>query len=171
MLVTNTDVVVGDILLLDTGDKVVADGLVVESYGLVLDEASLTGESDPIKKGPEDDPWCRSGTQVSEGSGKLLVTAVGESSEWGKTIALVTSSGDEQTPLQEKLGHVAATVGKIGGSVAATCFIALLIKWCVVNRGFPISKINDNGPIQFFLYAVTVVVVAIPEGLPLAVTI
>jgi magnesium-transporting ATPase (P-type) len=170
VLVTNADVVVGDILLLDTGDKVVADGLVVESYGLVLDEASLTGESDPIKKGPEDDPWCRSGTQVSEGSGKLLVTAVGESSEWGKTIALVTSSGDEQTPLQEKLGHVAATVGKIGGSVAATCFIALLIKWCVVNRGFPISKINDNGPIQFFLYAVTVVVVAIPEGLPLAVT-
>jgi hypothetical protein len=50
--------------------------------------------------------------------------------------------------LQEKLGHVAATVGKIGGTVAATCFVALLIKWCVLNRGFPLSKINDNGPVQ-----------------------
>lgn len=49
---------------------------------------------------------------------------------------------------QEKLAHVAATVGKIGASVAATCFIALLIKWCVVNRGFPLHKINDHGPVQ-----------------------
>jgi hypothetical protein len=57
-------------------------------------------------------------------------------------------------PLQEKLAHVAATVGKIGASVAATCFIALLIQWCVVNRGFPLSKINDHGPVQFFLYSV-----------------
>jgi magnesium-transporting ATPase (P-type) len=65
--------------------------------------------------------------QVSEGSGKILVVAVGDNSEWGKTISLVTSSGDEQTPLQEKLGHVAATVGKIGATVAATCFIALLV--------------------------------------------
>ncbi|KAF8057240.1 ACA11 [Scenedesmus sp. PABB004] len=168
-LLNNSDVVVGDLLLLDTGDKVVADGVVVDSFGLVLDEASLTGESDPIKKN-DDDPWCRSGTQVSEGSGKILVTAVGEASEWGKTISLVTSSGDEQTPLQEKLSHVAATVGKIGATVAATCFVALLIKWCVVNRGFPLSKINQNGPVQFFLYSVTIIVVAIPEGLPLAVT-
>jgi hypothetical protein len=66
--------------------------------------------------------------QVSEGSGKILVVAVGDNSEWGKTISLVTSSGDEQTPLQEKLAHVAATVGKIGASVAATCFIALLVR-------------------------------------------
>lgn len=108
--------------------------------------------------------------QVSEGSGKILVLAVGDNSEWGKTIGLVTSSGDEMTPLQEKLAHVAATVGKIGATVAATCFIALLIKWCVINQGFPLSKINQNGPVQFFLYSVTIVVVAIPEGLPLAVT-
>ena len=100
----------------------------------------------------------------------MLVVAVGDNSEWGKTIGLVTSAGDEETPLQEKLGHVAATVGKIGASVAVTCFIALMIKWMVVNKGFPVAKINDNGPVQFFLYCVTIVVVAIPEGLPLAVT-
>jgi hypothetical protein len=152
------------------------------------------------------DPALHACVQVSEGSGKLLVTAVGDNSEWGKTIRLVTSSGDEQTPLQEKLAHVAGTVGKIGATVAATCFFALLvradcvcawparqrrahcvpfwhssasrrarraaftpplsppaapchaagghraqIKWCVVNRGFPLHKVNQNGPVQFFL--------------------
>jgi Ca2+-transporting ATPase len=67
VLVKNSDVVVGDLLVLDTGDKIVADGVMVQSFGLVVDEASLTGESDPIKKS-EDDPWCRSGTQVGLGS-------------------------------------------------------------------------------------------------------
>ena len=63
-MVKNTDIVVGDIMLLNTGDKVIADGIITESHGLVIDEASLTGESDPMHKG-EKDPWCRSGTQVT----------------------------------------------------------------------------------------------------------
>ena len=60
-LIPNTEVLVGDVLMLDTGDKVVADGLVIHGHGLVIDEASLTGESEPQRKGSED-PWCRSGT-------------------------------------------------------------------------------------------------------------
>lgn len=170
-LVKNTEVVVGDLLLLDTGDKLIADGVLVETHGLVVDEASLTGESDPIKKNLDEDPWCRSGTQVSEGSGRMIVVAVGERSEWGKTMALVGSAGSEDTPLQEKLADLAAAIGKVGFGVAVACFVALLVKWCVENRGFPLDQINNNGPVQFFLYAVTVVVVAVPEGLPLAVTI
>lgn len=70
-LVKNHEIVCGDILILDTGDKLIADGVLVETHGLVIDEASLTGESDPIKKNLDHDPWCRSGTQVSEGSGKV----------------------------------------------------------------------------------------------------
>eukprot|EP00879_Flechtneria_rotunda_P014529 GHRR01015184.1.p1 GENE.GHRR01015184.1~~GHRR01015184.1.p1 ORF type:complete len:334 (+),score=87.06 GHRR01015184.1:1208-2209(+) len=170
-VIKNTELVVGDVYLINMGDKVVADGIMLDGYHLVIDEASLTGESDPIKKYPEEDPWVRSGTQVSEGSGRLLVVAVGQQSEWGKTMALVGGAGSEDTPLQEKLADLAAAIGKIGFGVAVACFIALLIKWCVVNRGFPVSKINQNGPVQFFLYAVTIVVVAVPEGLPLAVTI
>lgn len=127
MLVENTELVVGDVYLLDTGDKVAADGVLIETQGLVIDEASLTGESDPIKK-TDEDPWVRSGTQVSEGSGKILVTAVGLSSEWGKTMMLVGEAGDDETPLQIKLGVVAGIVGKVGLFVAAACFIALLIK-------------------------------------------
>jgi P-type Ca2+ transporter type 2C len=63
-LVPNTDIVVGDVMVLDTGDKVVADGVEIEGHGLVIDEASLTGESDPIKKLPDGDFWIRSGSQV-----------------------------------------------------------------------------------------------------------
>ena len=109
--------------------------------------------------------------QVSEGSGKALVIAVGLNSEWGKTMTLMESAGDDQTPLQAKLEVVAAAIGKIGFGVAIACFTAMLIQWCVRNKGFPLDKINDHGPIQFFLYGITIIVVAVPEGLPLAVTI
>ncbi|GFR48829.1 hypothetical protein Agub_g10782 [Astrephomene gubernaculifera] len=171
VLVPNTEVVVGDVLLLDTGDKVVADGIVFEAHGLVLDEASLTGESDPIKKDAEHDPWVRSGTTVNEGSGYMLVLAVGVNSQWGKTLMLVSEAGDDQTPLQEQLTDVAAKVSKMGVLVAVVCFLALLIKWLIINKGGDVSKINDNGPLQFLLYAITITVVSIPEGLPLAVTL
>ena len=63
-MVTNHDLVVGDVVILDAGDKVVADMIMFESHGLIIDEASLTGESDPIKKQLDSDPWIRSGTQV-----------------------------------------------------------------------------------------------------------
>ncbi len=66
--------------------------------------------------------------QVTEGSGKLLVVAVGENSEWGKTMALVGEAGDDETPLQVKLTWVASTVGKVGFVVAICCFVALLTK-------------------------------------------
>ncbi|KAG2490086.1 hypothetical protein HYH03_011392 [Edaphochlamys debaryana] len=170
-LVENTDIVVGDVMVLDTGDKVVADGIVIDSQGLTLDEASLTGESDPMKKNTVNDPWVMSGTQVTEGSGHVLVVAVGVNSTWGKTMALVSEAGDDETPLQAKLTVLAAAIGYCGFAVAVCCFIAQLIQWCVKNNGFPISQINDDGPVQFFLYAITIIVVAVPEGLPLAVTI
>jgi Ca2+-transporting ATPase len=67
--------------------------------------------------------------QISEGSGRILVVAVGTQSEWGKTMLLVGNAGSEDTPLQEKLADLAAAIGKIGFGVAVACFIALLIKW------------------------------------------
>lgn len=66
---------------------------------------------------------------------------------------------------------MAAAIGKVGFAVALSAFIILLIRWCVDKQGFPLDEINNSGPIQHFLYAVTIIVVAIPEGLPLAVTI
>lgn len=168
-IIKNTDVLVGDLMLLDTGDKVIADGYVVQVYGLTLDEASLTGEADPMKKG-EKDPWVRSGTQVTEGSGKILVLATGEQSEWGRTMAMMLDSEAKETPLQEKLGILATAIGKVGFVVAVICFLVLIIRWMVENKGFPFSKFA-TGPLEFFIFAVTIIVVAVPEGLPLAVTI
>ncbi|GAX78129.1 hypothetical protein CEUSTIGMA_g5571.t1 [Chlamydomonas eustigma] len=169
--IENHDLVVGDVVILDTGDKVVADCLLFETHGLVIDEASLTGESDAIKKSLDQDPWIRSGTQVTEGSGKALIVAVGENSEWGKTMALMEEAGEDETPLQAKLEVVAGAIGKVGFGVAIVCFIALMIEWLVKNQGNYAANVNQNGPIAFFLYGVTIIVVAVPEGLPLAVTI
>jgi Ca2+-transporting ATPase len=169
-VVLSTELVVGDIVMVDTGDKIVADMHLVETFGLQTDESSLTGETEPVKKGNEEgDAWLRSGSQVSEGSGKAIVLAVGPNSEWGKTIALVTRESGP-TPLQEKLGVLASAIGKIGLSVAVVCFLVLLIRWIVENKGFPWSEFA-SGPLEFFIFAVTIVVVAVPEGLPLAVTI
>ncbi|CAG9461436.1 unnamed protein product [Pedinophyceae sp. YPF-701] len=166
-LVTNVDVCVGDLLVLDTGDKVVADGYFVRGFDLVIDESSLTGESDPIKKSDKR-PWCLSGTQVTEGSGTILVTAVGEKSQWGKTMALVVGEA-EDTPLQEKLAVLASAIGKVGMAVGVLCFLVLIISWMVEFNGGSAEHATDI--LDFFIFGVTIVVVAVPEGLPLAVTI
>lgn len=68
-------------------------------------------------------------------------------------------------------GFVAGAIGKVGFAVAVCAFIIMTIRWIAEKQGFPIRQVNNNGPVQFFLYAVTIIVVAIPEGLPLAVTI
>jgi Ca2+-transporting ATPase len=167
-LVGNEELCVGDILILDTGDKVTADGIYITGHGLVIDEAALTGESEPLKKN-EERPFVRSGTQVTEGDGRILISAVGEHSEWGQTMALVVGESQD-TPLQEKLTVLAAAIGKVGLSVAVLCFVVLMIRWMIENKGFPLSEFSE-GPLQFFIFSVTILVVAVPEGLPLAVTI
>ena len=99
----------------------------------------------------------------------MLVTAVGVNSEWGRTMALVVGETAD-TPLQEALTVLAAAVGKVGLFVGVLCFVVLLIRWIVENKGFPVALFAE-GPLRFFIFAVTIVVVAVPEGLPLAVTI
>ncbi|KAL0043569.1 hypothetical protein WJX79_008696 [Trebouxia sp. C0005] len=128
----------------------------------------LEVKSEPLPKGDED-MWCMSGSEVTEGSGSVLVTAVGENSEWGKTMALVRSESAD-TPLQGSLASLAAAIGKLGLAVGVLCFIVLTVRWMIQNKGFPVNKIVE-GPLNFFIFAVTIVVVAVPEGLPLAVTI
>lgn len=168
MTVPSYQIVVGDIMLVDTGDKLVADGLLVLGNDLIIDESSLTGESEPMLKDRAKDPFVWTGTQVSEGSGKFLVTAVGERSEWGKTMAMIVGE-NEETPLQEKLGELAILIGKIGTVVAAACFIVLVASHFSKNSGFGVADINHI--LEFFIFAITIIVVAVPEGLPLAVTI
>mmetsp|Transcript_25699 Transcript_25699/g.71910 ORF Transcript_25699/g.71910 Transcript_25699/m.71910 type:complete len:1007 (+) Transcript_25699:267-3287(+) len=169
MQILSTDLLVGDVVVFDVGDKVVADSVIISGNDPKMDEASLTGETEPIDKGP-DAPFCRSGTQIVEGNGKMLVVAVGPHSEWGKTLALVQTE-QEETPLEEKLTVLATAIGKLAFIAAIMTFSALFIQYCFHLQGLPQTGHQWNKVLHFFILGITVVVMAVPEGLPLAVTI
>jgi magnesium-transporting ATPase (P-type) len=202
--VSCNDIVVGDIVQLDTGAKVPADGIVIECTDLKVDESSLTGESVPVSKNTEAKIFMLSGCAVVEGVARYLVIAVGKHSEWGKIMTELDTERPD-TPLQVKLTKVAETIGKFGLAVSLACFVSQVIIWLAEMGhkscfeldayGKITAKEKCNGveatcnatgwrthyenfhPIQinnlvkFFIDSVTIIVVAVPEGLPLAVTI
>jgi len=167
-VVKNVDVVVGDVLKLEAGDAVVADGFFLSGFKLKANESSVTGESDAIMKN-EREPYLISGSYVVEGTGYMLVTAVGEASFYGQTLDDVMGEASD-TELQVKLADLAAAIGKLGMVVAVLLFIVLTIQWLVrwKDGGYAEHGVDI---LNYFLFAVTIVVVAVPEGLPLAVTI
>ncbi|KAJ3450482.1 calcium-transporting atpase [Anaeramoeba flamelloides] len=170
------DIVVGDIIYLQTGSKVPADGILFYSSELKTNESAMTGETKEINKLPEEDCWMMSGTEVTQGEGKFIVTAVGKHSQWGKIMEKAKSKEDMNTPLQDKLEIMADQIGKLGLYSALLTVVVLLIKW-----GFKLyGRINDGQNFEFhdlveitdaIIIGITIVVVAVPEGLPLAVTI
>ncbi|XP_027361876.1 calcium-transporting ATPase 1 isoform X2 [Abrus precatorius] len=164
----------GDIVHLCIGDQVPADGLFVSGFSVLIDESSLTGESEPVMVSSEN-PFLLSGTKVQDGSCKMLVTSVGMRTQWGKLMATLSEGGDDETPLQVKLNGVATIIGKIGLFFAVVTF-AVLVQGLVsqkLQQGSLSSWTGDDAleMLEFFAVAVTIVVVAVPEGLPLAVTL
>ncbi|WCJ33428.1 Calcium-transporting ATPase 1 [Euphorbia peplus] len=168
------DLVIGDIVQLSTGDIVPADGIFITGYSLVIDESSLSGESEPVNVYSEK-PFLLSGTRVQDGSGKMLVTAVGMKTEWGKLMETLNDGGDDETPLQVKLNGVATIIGKIGLAFAVLTFVVLTGRFLVekiLNGEFTNwSSTDATTLLNYFAIAVTIIVVAVPEGLPLAVTL
>lgn len=167
------DIVVGDVVHLSAGDRVPGDGILISGYSLTIDQSSLTGESNPVHPS-KSEPFLFSGTMVQNGSGKMLVTAVGMRTEWGRLMAMFNEGGENETPLQVRLNGVATVVGKIGLLFALLTFLVLLIRFFIARyeEGFSHWKtaylleiVND------FAIAVSILVVAVPEGLPLAVTL
>ncbi|GME27233.1 ATPase P-type K/Mg/Cd/Cu/Zn/Na/Ca/Na/H-transporter [Neofusicoccum parvum] len=180
------DVLVGDIMLLEPGDMVPVDGIFIEGHNIKCDESSATGESDLLKKTPADDaykameaghslnkvdPFILSGAKVSEGVGSFVVTATGIHSSYGKTM-MALREDSEVTPLQSKLNVLAEYIAKLGGGAALLLFVVLFIEFLVR------LKSSDSTPEQkgqnfldILIVAITVIVVAVPEGLPLAVTL
>uniref|UniRef100_A0A674CVL7 Calcium-transporting ATPase n=1 Tax=Salmo trutta TaxID=8032 RepID=A0A674CVL7_SALTR len=238
------EIVVGDVAQIKYGDLLPSDGILIQGNDLKIDESSLTGESDHVKKTLDRDPMLLSGTHVMEGSGKMLVTAVGENSQTGIIFALLGASEEddddeeekeakkkekkekkekkkqdgaaenrkkakaadgaamemqplnsdevdidekrksnlkekkEKSVLQGKLTKLAVQIGKAGLVMSAITVIILVVLFVVDTfwvQGLPWHK--DCTPIyvqffvKFFIIGVTVLVVAVPEGLPLAVTI
>ncbi|XP_041934084.1 plasma membrane calcium-transporting ATPase 1a isoform X3 [Alosa sapidissima] len=237
------DIVVGDIAQIKYGDLLPADGVLIQGNDLKIDESSLTGESDHVKKTQEKDPMLLSGTHVMEGSGKMLVTAVGVNSQTGIIFTLLGASEDdddeeeekkkkeekkkdkknkkqdgsvenrkkakaqdgaamemqplnsdegadaeekkksnlpkkEKSVLQGKLTKLAVQIGKAGLLMSAITVVILVVLFAIDTfwvQGLPWVKectpIYIQFFVKFFIIGVTVLVVAVPEGLPLAVTI
>ena len=176
------DVLVGDIVFLKIGDQVPADGLFLEGHSLKVDESSMTGESDHVHVNGNANPFLLSGTKVTDGFACMLVTSVGMNTAWGAMMSSVTRELDEETPLQACLNKLTSAIGKVGLLVAALVLVVSLIRYFtgntrddMGNREFHGSKtkFDDimNAVVGIVAAAVTIVVVAIPEGLPLAVTL
>ena len=187
------DILVGDVMHLGAGDMVPVDGIFITGHGVKCDESSATGESDLLKKTPADevfaaldeiakggkagsveklDPFIISGSKVNEGTGTFVVTAVGVNSSYGRiTMAMHTEQGD--TPLQKKLNKLADSIAWLGAGAALLLLIILTIKFCVglKDDGGKAPAQRGQEYLTHFITAVTVVVVAVPEGLPLAVTL
>lgn len=161
------DLVVGDIIVLQAGDAVPADSIIVSKDFVLSNESSLTGEPDDLKKAKDKDCFLLSSCLITEGEEcRALVIGIGLHSQWGKIKAnLVTEAVN--TPLQDKLEEMTKQVGYLGMIVSFGTFCALIVSIWARHNGKDVVE----GFIHAFIVAVTIVVVAIPEGLPLAVTI
>ena len=180
------DLLVGDVIHLEPGDLIPVDGIFIEGHNVKCDESSATGESDVLRKHSgievyktidsheelgKMDPFIISGGKVSEGVGTFLATSVGVNSSYGKTMMSLQDEG-QTTPLQSKLNVLAEYIAKLGLGSGLLLFVVLFIKFVAQlhnNHGTPGEKGQDF--LQIFIVAVTIVVVAVPEGLPLAVTL
>jgi len=165
------ELVVGDVVLLKAGDLIPADGIIFEGEGVKSNESGLTGEPDDLIKEPGGpNPFLFSSCLITEvgnsSDAKVLVTGVGEHSQWGKIKKnLVSQSGE--TPLQVKLDRMASLIGYVGVGFAVATFIVLVAMIWLRHGGEDIIQ----SVVDAFIIGVTIIVVAIPEGLPLAVTI
>ncbi|KAL9114365.1 MAG: hypothetical protein Q9187_007489, partial [Circinaria calcarea] len=180
------DVTVGDVLHLESGDAVPVDGILISGYGIRCDESSATGESDSKKKTSGDEVWSHiqaetatskldpfiiSGSKVLEGVGTYLVTSVGVNSSFGK-ILMSLHAENEDTPLQVKLARLANWIGYGGTGAAGLLFIVLLIRFLAglpENHGSAAERGSEF--LDILIVAITIIVVAVPEGLPVAVTL
>lgn len=173
--VNTKDLVVGDVCVLEPGEILPVDGLYLRGHGVKCDESSVTGESDLVKKTSYDehkDCFLLSGSKVTDGVGEYVVIAVGQHSFNGRV--MMSLRGDaESTPLQLKLNRLAELIAKLGALSGLTLFVALMIRFFVQLGTDPnrTAQVKAESFIQILIISVTLVVVAVPEGLPLAVTL
>ncbi|MGN0621208.1 MAG: cation-translocating P-type ATPase [Porcipelethomonas sp.] len=162
-----SELVPGDLIGMETGDKVPADCVIISSSSLSADESMLTGESEPVSKteGSESDRdnsigrscIAYSGTVITGGNGKALVIATGQKTQIGRISGMIISADEGETPLQKRLGEL----GKV---VAALCIVICIVVFLAgVIRGEPVFDMLMTG--------ITIAIAAIPEGLPATVTI
>lgn len=178
------DLLVGDIQLIETGEIISVDGVLTESHDIVADESAMTGEPIGIRKTiPSDysikekaNPFLISGSKIIEGTGSMVVLAIGEHSQYG-ILKKTLQSSDDETPLQQKLSILAGQIGNVGMVAAAltfACMLGHILHDAYLTESFQDSLLRVetlHHLVDAFIIAVSIIVVAVPEGLPLAVTI
>lgn len=183
MEIARREVVVGDLVIVETGDEVPADGQLVEATDLQVDESSLTGEpltnkklknADDLNEGTAyaRDQMLRS-SMVMAGTGRFVVTAVGDETEIGHVARQASELTGVKTPLNLQLDKLAKLISKVGGALSIASFVVFLIHDILTN---PLWHTDDylgmtEVVLRYFMMAVTLIVMAVPEGLPMAVTL
>lgn len=177
--VTKKEVVVGDIVVLETGEEVPADGHLLEAISLQINESTLTGEPIISKTTNEAEfdheatypsNMVMRGTTVVDGHGVMKVELVGDATGYGKVYEGSQIESDVETPLQIQLKGLAGVISKGGYTVAGLTFIALLAKLLMTTSGMPVMDLISH-ILNIFMVAVTLIVVSVPEGLPMSVTL
>ncbi len=177
------EVVVGDVVLLSAGDEIPADIRLLQSTDMKVAEACMTGESVAVSKYPMDEEYRGSGfapnlllrgTTIEQGMGEGVVVKVGDETEIGKTTRQASEETENKTPLEEKLHELAGKINIAAFTVATLMFIILnLVHWDFAfgDNAFTWSWATALQEVQFLMGAVVVIIVAVPEGLPLSVTL
>ena len=177
--VSRKEIVVGDVVILNTGDEVPADGVLLESQALQINESTLTGEpviSKSVVEAEFDDeatyPSNRvlRSTTVVDGNGVMLVDMVGDATEYGKVNQGAQIESGIDTPLQMQLKRLAGVISKFGYAAAAITFLLLSVKTFLYADSLSVMGIV-SAMLHNFMIAVTLIVVSVPEGLPMSVTL
>jgi Ca2+-transporting ATPase len=167
--VPSRDIVVGDLVLLEAGDAVPADGWMVVADDFFSDESAFTGETEPAGKMTMD--RVLKGTFVTAGKGRMVAAAVGDAAEMGVIAASLGIDHATKTPLEQKLTALASLISRFGYLMAVLICSMLLIRGFIVGEvtGFTIDSANNV--LHYFMLAVVIVVAAVPEGLPMSVAL
>lgn len=177
--IPKSEIVVNDIVILSQGDEIPADGTVLSSNELKVNESSLNGESNPAKKFAQKVESYKSayspnslyrGTTVSEGEGIMIVERVGDATEIGKTARSASEITGVQTPLSKQLAKLGKQIGRVGITISLLIFFALLL--FEIKNGLQITTPEGiTHIITIFMLAVTLIVMAVPEGLPMSISL
>ena len=167
--VPSRDIVVGDLILLEAGDALPADGWVIEADDMFSDESAFTGETEPVTKDLLD--RVLKGAFITAGKGHMLAAAVGDSAQMGVIAASLGIDHATETPLEQKLTALAGLISRFGYAMAILICSTLLIRGFLIGEvtGFNIDTANNV--LHYFMLAVVIVVAAVPEGLPMSVAL
>jgi len=171
MEIPRHDVVVGDVVLVEVGDEVPADGELIVCNDLQINESTLTGE--PVTEKSLEGGGILRSTMVMNGRGEFVVTAVGDATEIGKVAKKSTEQTSVETPLHMQLDKLAKMISKVGSVVSVAAFFIFLIHDILTNPAWGGKDYFYMAEIvlKYFMMAVTLIVMAVPEGLPMAITL